>query len=153
MALPRLVVTIIILILLGTGAYFFFSRNNSLNNSYVSKLQQQAGLKLPIDQFNKAVVSVNLLYDFKGTIIDIKDTSKGTKITLNDADVLTPDFIVTKDTPIIKVEANKTSQVTPDELKRGVSTNITMLYNLKTNVWSILSVELDETPVASPQPK
>lgn len=139
----KILILILFIALLGTG-YYFYTTQNKIKDAPLSvplpTPQSPKTITLPIDPNKPPVSSVSVTYNFEGRITEIKQTNGSTLITLDTSTPEIPQFIVSKNTRVYKLQDDSTLKVT--DLKVGDSVGIGATYRLKDKNLEIFSVYL-----------
>ena len=141
--LLALVTALLVISLLG-NAYFI------LGNS--PQALSGKNLMLPLSPDQKGVTSQILIYNFSGKIIQVTPVGNDTRLTIDESDASSPDFIVTKDTKIFKIN-NSNPGALPVEAKIsdltiGAAVNFGMAYDLKNKTWTLGAISISDSTQA-----
>jgi len=114
-------------------------------------------LMLPLSPDQKGVTSQLLIYNFSGKITQIIPVGNDTRLTLDESDASSPDFIVTKDTKVFKVNNSNPGalpiEAAASDLKLGAMVNFGMAYDLKNKTWNLGAISIvdsTQAPLVAP---
>ena len=147
-----LVTALFVISLLGNAYFILGNSPQSLSGK---------NLMLPLSSDQKGVTSQVLIYNFSGTITAVTAVGDNSRLTLDVSDASSPEFIVTKDTKVFKVNNSNLGTLpiegTINDLKPGVAVNFGMVYDLKNKIWDLGAVSIVDSsrpaitaPISSP---
>jgi len=147
----KTILTLIILfIIINLGLFFLLSKDDFLKKGTQRLIETQ---EYPI--FTNATVlpanpnqpsSSTLTYVFTGQVTKIEPIdSSSTRWILNNSDGITPEFLVTNETPIFKQEGGNLNKVSYESVQIGTNVSISMSYDLNSKTWTLNTITV--TPI------
>lgn len=140
MNLKILFIIVPVFVLLSLG-YYFFALSPSQNRTKNAPLStpfsapSSPSLSFPVSLDQQGIVSANLLYQFRGKVINIQKVKQGTRINLDVSNL--PEFIATEVTAVFEIKNGQTTRVTLEDIKVGSDILISMTYDLKRLRWDL----------------
>lgn len=114
-------------------------------------------LMLPLSSDQKGVVSQVVIYNFSGKITAVTPVGDNFRLTLDVSDASSPEFIVTKDTKIFKINNSNPGALPVEakmsDLKPEASVTFGMFYDLKNKTWQLGAVSIidaTQAPLVTP---
>lgn len=144
---------ILVIIVLGFGYYLYGNQNKTKNAPFYNTQNSNSKntINAPVDPNGKGITSVLLVYGFYGRVSSIEVLGENHRITLDNPDKNLPEFIVTKDTVILKATNDSRTQASFSDVKNGSGVELNASHDLQSKTWKLNLITIFyDAPTPSP---